>query len=209
MFYTYHQDLGWLRRASPTSLSPSFACGPQYGLAHSPPCPEEAGRHWQPSRRSSSHPHTYIWTHTNIEAHKLVDRLTAPPSPAPTTPPTTILLGAGPWIGDMWLGEMRHNAGLSLDRSCACLLACELPAWNASQKPRSFVFHPSDYRNRPAFSSPWILTTVAFSLYCFLWQFFSLERSISVSLSVDIYNILSYMYATEECMDTSSECCIA
>lgn len=31
-----------------------------------------------------------------------------------TPPPTPSCWGAGPWIGDMWLGEMRHDAGLPL-----------------------------------------------------------------------------------------------
>lgn len=41
----------------------------------------------------------------------------------PTLPPPFTLLSAGPWIGDMWLGKMRHDAGLSL-RQILCLSAC-------------------------------------------------------------------------------------
>lgn len=44
-------------------------------------------------------------------------------APAPTPHPSPILLGTGPWIGDMWLGEMRHDAGLSI-RQILCLSAC-------------------------------------------------------------------------------------
>lgn len=55
--------------------------------------------------------------------------------------------------------------GSRSDRSCACLPACKLPAWNDSQKQRrSFVFQPSDCSNRPALSSPRLLATVGFSL---------------------------------------------
>lgn len=60
--------------------------------------------------------HTYGHTR-NSNTHKLMDKLTAP-----TTPPP-ILLGTGPWIGDMWLGKMRHDAGLSV-RQILCLSAC-------------------------------------------------------------------------------------
>lgn len=208
MFSTHHQTQGGgLRRERAPPLSPSLACGSQYGLAHSPPCPEEVGTHWQPSRRSPSHPHTYIWTHTNTEAHKLVDRLTAP---TPTTPHP-----AGRWPMDRG-----HVAGRNASRCWAlaptdlvpvCLPANYQPGTPHKKQRRSFVFHPSDCSNRPAFSSPRLLTTVAFSLgiSCFLWQqlitesscrvplstsgdvlFFSPERSINVSLSVDIYSIL-------------------
>lgn len=106
-------------RAPPFSLSLSLACGLQYGLARLPPCPEEVGTHWPPSRCSPSRPHTYIWTHTNTETHKLVDRLTAP---APTTPHP-----AGRWPMDRG-----HVAGRNASRCWALaptdLVPVSLPA---------------------------------------------------------------------------------
>lgn len=79
------------------------------------PSPEEVGTHWQPSRCSPSHPRTYIWTHTNTETQKLVDRLTAL---APTTPHP-----AGHWPMDRG-----HVAGQNASRCWALAPTDLVPA---------------------------------------------------------------------------------
>lgn len=116
--HTHHQTQGGgLGRVSSTSFS-LFRLRESVWPGSPPPCPGEVGTHWQPSHCSPSHPRTYIWTHTNTETHtNSWTGLQPPPSPP------HILLGAGPWIGDMWLGEMRHDAGLSLWQ-ILCLSAC-------------------------------------------------------------------------------------
>lgn len=175
----------------------SFACGRQYGLAFSPPCPR-GGRDTLAGFfcRSPRHPHAYIWAHTNTEYSWIGSQ--------PPLPPPPILLGAGPWIGDMWQGQMRHEAGLSL-RQILCLTAClpvKLPGWNDSQKQRrSFVFCPSDCSNRPPSQLPSASGNCCLSSWHF--AFLSLTASwlqslFSLSLwccSCCLFLMISYLFS--------------
>ncbi|KAI4800417.1 hypothetical protein KUCAC02_013246 [Chaenocephalus aceratus] len=79
-------------------------------LAH-PPAPRMEG-----SIGSVLATHPPVLIHAYGHTHKL--GLQPPPPPPP------ILLGTGPRIGDMWLGEMRHDAGLRSLRQIWCPSAC-------------------------------------------------------------------------------------
>lgn len=109
--FTIHATTPCTRTHDQTHGGGLVACGVQYGLARIAPFPKEVGTRWQPSCCSPSHPHTCIWTHTNTQTHKFVDRLTAP---APTTPHP---------VG-RWPMDRGHVAGRNASRQILCLSAC-------------------------------------------------------------------------------------
>lgn len=68
----------------------------------------------------------------------------------------------GPWVEDMWPGEMRHNAGLSLWQIClsACLKITSLERLTETDK-KEFCFPLWLQHSPSALRSPQLLDTVA------------------------------------------------
>lgn len=164
---TQSTKLGWeVLEGQNLSLALQFARGLQYGRVCVPPPQGPVGTLAAFLALSPSRPHAYIWTHAQTGG-----QARGPYQPLP------FLLDAGPQIGDMWLGQMRHDVGLSLWqilRLSACLKIVGAERLKKKKKSKKeFCFSaPLICTACPVLSPLQILDIVAFSpgIYRLLWQ---------------------------------------
>lgn len=164
--HTQSTKLGWeILEGQNLSFALQFARGLQYGCVRFTPPPKDRLAAFL--ALSPSRPHAYIWTHAQTG-----EQARGPYKPLP------FLLDAGPQIGDMWLGQMRHDVGLSfwwqISRLSACLKivgAERVTKKKKSKKEFCFSTHLI-CAACPVLSPPRILDIVAFSpgIYRLLWQ---------------------------------------